>query len=626
MNPNIRRPRVGSVTTNDRFWTPFLETIREKTIPHVFRKFEETGYLANFEILAREYFDHPDTHRAHSGPPFADGLVLESIRGVCDFLCEKDDPRLRAIIDPIIADIVAAAEKSGDGYFLSHNLLEGKARFGIGGDIIYSHDLYDIGTLVEAAVSHYRATGETRLLEAAVMAANCVVREIGDAPKANVVPGHSLPEDAFLRLYRLFSDTRALDDFARAHAVDADAYKALAHFWYEARGNREGRSVSPDFTEFYNQDHLPFAQQREAVGHAVRATLCYLGAASYVYETGDDTYLPALHALWESITERKLHISGGIGTRHDIEGFDADYYLPNNAYLETCASVGLMFFAGAMGLLDAKAEYYDIFERALYNTVLASMDPDGVHYFYQNPLESDGSIRRWDWHGCPCCPPMLLKLFSSLTSYIYSYTEDTLYVNLYLGSAYAATDISVSQSARVFSFDTHGMSHRLAFRIPAYADGFAISVNGTPCTYAAKDGYAVISGVFVPSDMVKIDYEERLCRVCADPAVADDHGRVCVMHGPYVMCAEGFDNPSVDFTVAREPHLRFHDDIVTGQTADGETFRLIPYYRWCRRESDDQNLRRMRVWFMQEDMADDDTIRKMLSGHLYGTYESLSTQ
>ncbi len=623
MNAAIRRPAVGSVTTGDRFWTPFLTVIRETTAPYVFRKFEETGYLANFEILAEEYFDHPDTHRPHAGPPFADGLVCESIRGVCDFLRERDDPALRAVIDPVIDNIVRASEKSEDGYFLSHNLLDKKARFGIGGDIICSHDLYDIGTLVEAAVSHYLATGKTNLLSAAVRAANCVVREIGEAPKANVVPGHSLPEDAFLRLYRLFSDHRELDTFAAETDVCADAYRSLAHFWYEARGNRNDRSVSPYFTEFYNQDHLPFAQQREAVGHAVRATLCYLGAASYVYETGDGTYLPALHALWENITERKLHISGGIGTRHDIEGFDTDYNLPNNAYLETCASVGLIFFAGAMALLEPKAVYYDVMERALYNTVLASMDPDGVHYFYQNPLESDGSIRRWDWHGCPCCPPMLLKLFSSLSSYIYSHTDDTLYVNFYIGSTYETEHFAVSQADGNFTVDTHGKKMRTAFRVPDYADGFRILVNGTPVSHTLEYGYAVICGAFSPDDTIEIAFALRLRRVCAAPAVENDRGMVCIMHGPYVMCAEGFDNDGVDFTVAQDPRLRLEGDTVIGLRADGKSFRLIPYYRWCRREAEDLSLRRMRVWFEQENMKAPELLAGAMKGRLYCDYETI---
>ncbi len=186
----------------------------------------------------------------------------------------------------------------------------------------------------------------------------------------------------------------------------------------------------------YAQDHCPIELQSEAVGHAVRAALMYTGLAAVGMETGDRKYLDAAKRLWDNVVTTKLHISGGIGAEHKEEKFGSQYDLPNDAYLETCAGVAFAFWAGEMHCAFGNASYMDAFECALYNNVLPALSVDGTHYFYENPLISDGSVERWDWHVCPCCPPMFIKLMGCLQDYIYSFSADSIYVNLHIGSSF----------------------------------------------------------------------------------------------------------------------------------------------------------------------------------------------
>ncbi len=599
----LKRPSVAEISTKDRFWTPYLENIRLKTLPYVLDKFEEIGYADNFRIVAGL------KEGEHKGPPFSDGLLLETVRGASDLLASRYDADLDARLDALIAIIAAASDADPDGFVCTKTLLQyPHQRWGEnGGDIIVAHDLYDHGALIEAGVHHYLATGKTSLLRPAVRAANLICREI---PSLGIIPGHSLPEEAFVKLHCLFRDHRELNAFAAGHSADPDAYLRIAEFWYDERGKNPG-SRNPKYTLFYNQNHAPFADQREALGHAVRAALCYTGAAAVAREAGRVDYIPALDALWASITKRKMHISGGIGTRHDIEGFDVDYNLPNNAYLETCAGIALAFFGAELGLLTPKAEYFDVFERALCNNILAAIGEDGQHYFYQNPLISDGSIRRWEWHGCPCCPPMLLKIYGALGTFAYAYSDDALYVNLYIGSECRTDRFTVSQADGRVTVDTKGKPMKLYLRIPGYAQNFALTLDEKPVLYTCENGYAVLN---ITAGTVTVSFDAPPRRVAANDAVEADRGLVAVMRGPWLLCAEEIDNPDgVDFTIAEDASLCADGDGVCGRRADGGTFKLIPYYRWCNRE----NAGRMQVWFRQENKE----TQKNQKGELYYDYE-----
>ncbi len=609
-------PEVGTVSINDAFWTPYLGDFRRICMPYIFNKMEEHGYVKNFLAVAAGESGKRDYPLA----PYFDGLLYEAMRGASDFLASEYDVILDSYLDRLIGIIEKA--QCEDGFIFCKSILEyPERRWGEnGGDIVAQHDLYIHGCLVEAAVSHYKATGKTSLLKVAVKAANLIVATLGKRPKKNIIPGHSLPEEAFVKLYRLFRDDPSLSAFAKENGVKENEYLDMAEFWYDARGDHEGRSLSKTLSPYYNQDHAPFNQQTEAVGHSVRAMLCYLGATVVAKEKGRADFYPVLNKLWDNVVYKKLHISGGIGARHDIEGFDVDYHLPNKSYLETCAAISLAFWNSEMNLVSFDAKYFDCFERSLYNNIIAAISADFKHFFYQNPLESDGDLRRWEWHICPCCPPMLMKMLSSLHSFIYSYDENSLNVNMFISSRYANEAFVVEQDEKTIKIDSKGKELTLRIRIPEYVDHFVLSQGGKTLAYELVRGYAVLKGVFEESNEIKLDYNIHIRRIYCNPKVAENRGKVAVTYGPFVMCAEGIDNSrNVGFTIAENPKLSLEGERIVGKAADGKEFCLIPYYKWCNRGEVDDDYK-MAVWFYQENMKDADVLSEKIGEKLYGVY------
>ena len=299
----------------------------------------------------------------------------------------------------------------------------------LGSDQLWTHEEYDAGCLVEAGVHHYRATGKINLLSLAVRFANYLCAYIGPAPKHNVVPSHSLAEEALIKLYRLLRDEPGLSE-KLSQTSNPDKYLDLVRFWIDHRGNHDGRM---SFSE-YAQDHCCLVDQPEAVGHSVRGTLLYTGLAALAAEDNEPKYSLASRRLWEDVVERKMFITGGVGPIKEYEGFGYGYYLPNNGYIETCAGVGLAFWASQMNQSFGGGEYMDVYERVIYNNVLAGVSLAGNRYSYENPLLNQGSMHRWEWHDCPCCPPMLLKLFAEMPGLIYAHDGSDIFVNLYIGS------------------------------------------------------------------------------------------------------------------------------------------------------------------------------------------------
>lgn len=607
-------PKVGSVKIKDKFWTEYLNNIRRISMPYIFGKMEEVGYVSNFSSVAAK-----DSAK-HIGPPFSDGLLFEAIRGACDFLAAERDVVIEAYIDKLIGIVISA--QSDDGFLCTQTMQDyPNKRWGDnGGDIVEQHDLYDMGCLIEAAISHYNATGKTTFLAAAVKSANLIVKTIGPAPKKNIIPGHSQPEEAFVKLYRLFRDDVSLKDFAVENDVNYTDYLYMAEFWYDARGNHTGRFLAKRFSTEYNQDHITFSKQDEAVGHSVRAMLCYLGATTVAIEKKREDFLCCLAKLWESVVFKKLHITGGIGANHSIEGFDKDYNLPNNAYLETCAAIGLAFWNTEMNIISPDSKYFDCFEKSLYNNVLGAIGDDFKHFFYQNPLESDGSLQRWDWHSTPCCPPMILKIFSSLNSFIYSYSNNSLRINMFIGSEYKNEIFSVSQSGNNIFIDSFGKKMTVQIRIPEYTENFALIKNGKKVEYSIENGYAVTEDIWKENTIITVEYDTPVRRMFCNSAVEGNHGKVAVCHGPYVMCAEGFDNNgNVDIEISENPQFTVEKSNVSGRDSDKNKFCLIPYYKWCNRGNSESD-RKMQVWLRQENMLEIAELDKIIGHRLYAEY------
>lgn len=616
MKTFYEKPQLSQVTLQDEFWTPYVEGIRDIMIPYCFDKFEETGYVQNFRSVAN------GDGAKHQGPPFSDGLLLETITGASNFLAMKNQEASRRKIEALM-DVILSAQQE-DGYLhtiVTQDYPQRKWGEGKDGDIIVQHDLYNQGALIEAATAYYKATKNTTFLKAAVKCANNICSYIGEKPKHNVIPGHSLPEMAFIELYRLFRDDESLADFARENDVRKEAYLEVVRFWYDHRGHHEGRNLAKNekFTPEYNQDSMPFAKMRKAMGHAVRAGLCYQGAAAARRELQRDDYEEALLAIWEDVITKKLHISGGVGARHDIEGFDSEYQLPNGAYLETCAGIALAFWAAEMNLLEKRSAYFDYFELSLYNNILGAVGEDFLHYYYDNPLVNDGTKNRWDWHGCPCCPPMLAKIYSSLPSFIYSYHAREICVNLYMGSTFRAEDFEISQSGKRFRFALKE-EKKVCFRIPQYAKDFQLLQSGNALPFETENGYAAVQ-LPAGETEITVSFDWKLAEICMNPKAEDNRGRVCVMYGPYLMCAEGIDNGlDVSFTVSEDPRYAVQGDTITLRTAAGTQAVLIPYYRRNNRVSGDVKASAMAVWFNKENMKNVKEIEDITGGHLYGYY------
>lgn len=602
---------IKHVEMRDGFWKERLDVCEKITIADVFDKFERDrgGALNNFKRVRDGKTGY------HAGYPWYDGLIGESIRGASDFLARHYDKELDERLDGYIELISQAQNASGDDYLNTYTtLICPEHRWGQdGGNLLYQHDLYNTGCLVEAGVHHYRATGKTSLLTVAVKLANHVVAIMGPAPKLNIIPAHSLPEEAYLKLYALFEEEPELAKQVDA-PVDHKAYLDLVKFWLDMRGVHEGRASYPRYMGEYAIDHRPLVEQAEAVGHSVRAALLYAGMAEYVNITGDEDYAAAARRLWENIVNSKMHISGGIGAVHSEEKFGVEYNLPNDAYLETCASAALAFFARNMFLADGKGEYMDVMERALYNGVLPGVGLGGDTYFYRNPLKSAGDEARWSWHDCPCCPPMYLKVMGEMPSYIYATADDGVYINLYASSA---ADIVLNgknlELEQETNFPWDGFVRisvgscptgewALHLRVPPYAERYTIMVNDEAVEAVEADGYAVVKREWAGGDVVELDLAMQPVTVAAHPYVVDDRGKVALQYGPLLYCLEEVDNDMENVVVPED----FVLEVRSSQAFPGmmdicfedtlyRRVRAVPYYAWANRE-----IGKMMVWLDME--------------------------
>ena len=539
---------IPQVTIHDNFWSPRLKVWREVTIPDCFTKFENDrgGALNNFDRVRQ------GKTGGHAGPEWYDGLIYEMIRASADFLASGPDPALEKRLDGYIEHIAAAAAKDPDGYLNTWTqLMAPHHRWGLnGGNDVAQHDVYNAGAMIEAAVHYYRATGKTRLLQVATRLANHMADVMGPPPRKNIVPGHSLGEEALVKLSLLFREKPELKSQMPV-LVDERRYLELAGFWIENRGNHQGRQSYGA----YAQDHKPVLQQETVEGHAVRATLLYTGLVAAAAVNGRQDYLDEARRLWINMVERRMYIIGGLGAVAGHEGFGPDYVLPNNGYLETCAAIGAGFFHQNMNLVFADARYADELERVLYNGILSGVSLKGDTYFYENPLEAGKNRVRWAWHACPCCPPMFLKIMGALPGYIYAQSQGDVYINLFVGSRATltvngarvmlrqTTDYPWDGAVRISVEPDRETEFALNVRLPGWCAEPGIQVNGKPLTAFEKvRGYAHLRRKWQRGDVVDLALPMPVRRIKAHPKVEADIGRVALQRGPIVYCLEAEDN------------------------------------------------------------------------------------
>ena len=565
------------VKVTDKFWLNYMELIRTEMLPYQWRVLndqedieiakerdadyipsEKSHAIENFKIAAGLSKGH------HYGMVFQDSDVYKWLEAVAYTLKRvPEDKKLREAADSVV-ELIAAAQED-DGYLGTYFTIEAPERKFK--RLYQSHELYCAGHFIEAAVAYHQATGNQLVLDTACRLADCLDRHFGpEKNKIHGYDGHEEIELALFRLYEITNNKRYLElgrYFLYQRGKDPDFFRRQCR-------EDENKSVLIEgmegFKDSYYQNHKPILEQETAEGHAVRVMYLCTGMAMLARLKNDDKMRQAAKRLWKNITEKRMYITGAVGSTVIGEAFTADYDLPNDSmYGETCASVGLMFFAHNLLKDEAgQGDYADVMERALYNTVLSGMALDGRHFFYVNPLEvvpelshkdpgkSHIKTTRQAWFGCACCPPNLARLISSLNDYIYSVTDDTLYVDLYVGSEAELTladkTVQLSLQSQFPWQGTVGLTlhtagrYGIALRIPSWAKEYKIAINGKAVKAEKQNGYVLLKQNWHKGDEITLDIPMEAVLYQANPEVRENIGRLAVQRGPLVYCAESIDN------------------------------------------------------------------------------------
>lgn len=621
---NIRRSSVlhTHVTLSGTFWAERQRVNRERTIPHIYEQCRTTGrvdaLVGNWPQDVRE-----GGIKVNFPLLFWDSDIAKWIEAASFSLASHPNPELDALVDEVIVAI--GKGQLPDGYLNSwFGHVETDKRWTNMRDW---HELYDAGHLIEAAVAHFQSTGKRSLLEIVCRYADYIGSVFGREPgKRRGYCGHPEVELALVKLARATGEQRYMD-MAR-YFVDERGQQP--HYFDQeaiARGSKPSDYWFKNYE--YSQSHCPVRDQHEVVGHAVRAMYLYSAMADLAAEDGDASLLEACQRLWTHLTTKRMYVMGGIGSSKDNEGFTSDYDLPNkSAYAETCAAIALVFWAQRMLEIELDSRYADVMELALYNAVLSGVSLEGTHFFYDNPLASDGGHHRQEWFHCPCCPPNLSRIFSSLGGYVYAQGQDDVAVHLYAAGearlSVAGRDVTLRQETS-YPWDgavslTVGLatpaSFGLRLRIPAWCAAPSLRVNGQPVDLAAsvECGYALIQREWRDGDVVTLDLPMSAQRVYAHPDVSDDVASVAIQRGPLVYCLEQADHETpirrIRLPADAELTARFDAELLGGVVVVEATasaladagwegalyraappalvpcaLRAIPYYTWDNREA-----------------------------------------
>ena len=608
------------------FWKERQDLVRKTTVWNVYNRFRETGRFAAFKLNWKE----GEPNRPHI---FWDSDVAKWIEGVAYLTEQHREPELEAIADEVVEDI--ARGRMADGYFNSYYvLIEPQNRF----TVRDRHELYCLGHFIEAAIAYHRATGKGKLLELVKDYTALVKRIFMDENSAAFeAPGHEEIELALIKLYDYTKDRQYLE--------------LALHFV-----NRRGQNGKPDQgwaqpNRCYEQDHKPVREQTEAIGHAVRAVYLYCAIADLAERLEDATLAETAERLFRNIVEKKMYITGAIGStrRYEAiqapheprpsfigEAFEEEYRLPNDsAYAETCAALGLSLFARRMQLLNTDAAYADTVERILYNGFLSGLSLDGKAFFYVNSQEIDLEARRrtrefgrnereypterLEVFGCSCCPPNVVRFIPSVGEFLYHYGADRIYLNQYMQSTADFGDTHIEQTTSypmdgAVTVKLTGAPRTLCVRIPAWCRQYTLARNGTPIAPPVQNGYAEVA--MQDGDTLELKLTMQPRRVYANPAIRENRGKVALCYGPLVFCLEGVDNgPRLGEVALLGAEIEMGTDEALGlpilfcpavrQTMNGlygdsltETpFRakLIPYFAYANRGEND-----MVIWVREK--------------------------
>ena len=568
MQSDVIEADLNNITITDPFLGEYQRLIRDVVIPYQWQALndeipeaEPSHALMNYRIAAG--LEHGEFY----GMVFQDSDVTKWLEAVAWSLSQKPDAQLEKTADEVI-ELLAKAQCE-DGYLNTwYTVKEPGLRWT---NIAECHEMYCAGHLFEAAVAFFNATGKRRLLEIACRFADHIDTVFGpNEGQLRGYPGHPEIELALMRLYEVTQEPR---------------YQALARFFLEERGQqpyyydiefaqRGGTWHWDNWGEAwmvkdkaYTHAHKPLAQQSEAVGHAVRSVYLMTGLAHIARMTNDEEKRQTCLRIWNNMVQRRMYITGGIGSQGIGEAFTSDYDLPNDtAYGESCASIGLMMFARRMLEMEGDAHYADVMERAFYNTVLGGMALDGQHFFYVNPLETQPKsiphnhiydhIKpvRQRWFGCACCPPNIARTLVAIGHYIFTPRPDALFINFYAGNEAQFTVDAQTLALKIegnYPWDEQVsirfnqpqvVEHTLALRLPEWCAAPTVQVNGEAAQGKMVKGYLHLHRQWQEGDIITLNLPMPVRRVYANPLVRHAAGKVAIQRGPLVYCLEEADN------------------------------------------------------------------------------------
>ena len=582
---------------NSPLWNQRAKKLIVNWIPHCYNKISDPkiaeGGIENFTQAGNKLAGRPYTR--HVGAVFANAWVHNTVEAMCVALMvdPQGDQEIIAAQNAIreklhdwIPKILSAQEP--DGYLQTFYTIGGRPRWTNKGD----HEGYLSGYFIESALAHYLMTNKTddRMYKAARKLADCWCNNVGPAPKKYWYEGHQELEQALVRLAR-FVDVEE-------GAGKGQKYVDLAKFLMDCRRNGEE----------YDQSHLPAIQQYEAVGHAVRAVYSYSGMADVAMETGDVDYHSAVKSLWNNIINKKYYVTGGVGSGETSEGFGKNYSLPNNAYCESCAGCGELFFQYKMNLIYQDAKYADLYEETLYNAILGGVDLEAKNFTYTNALDSRGA--RYPWHGCPCCVGNIPRTLLMLPTWMYSKSADTIYVNLFIGSTVTVGDVAGTKVQMVQATD-YPWSGKVSITVnPSAEKSFTVKIrvpnrqvsrlyssapscygissvllNGSPISPTIDKGYATVNRTWKAGDKIDLVLPMKIQRVKADSRVSADAGRVALRYGPLVYNIESVDqnvdlvlDPDSALSTEWKPDLFGGVVVIKGAFSSGAAMTAIPNY------------------------------------------------
>lgn len=587
------------------FWNEKQKLVREVTTKAVYDRFAETYRFAALkcDLEQKEFKPHI----------FWDSDVAKWLEGVAYLLMEKDEPQLRALAEEAIDDIVKNTAE--DGYFNSAYVtgLYGE-RFTNRGH----HELYCLGHLIEGAIAWKRATQDGRFLDAMCRYTDLVERIFKiEKSAAFVTPGHPELELALVKLYEETKVKRYLD---------------LAKYFIDEHGKKADGKTYEDGYGLYNQDEMQIKDRSTAEGHAVRAMYLMAGAVDVARLTDDAELIEASKRVFDNVSTKRMYVTGGIGQTRIGEAFSIDYHLPNReAYTETCAAISLAMFAQRMQKTVVDSKYADVVERVIYNGSIAGLSIDGRGFFYENPLCIDPRFnnvnpstgnkivyaitQRKEVFNCSCCPPNITRFVPSIAEYIYTVSDDTLYVQQYMDSTTDDGDISISQSTNYpqdgeIRITVSAPQKYLALRIPSWCKSFSVSA-----PYEMKSGYATVALDGETTVTLKLDMTPKFVR--SNRAVHENAGRVALTRGPIVYCLEGVDNGedilSIEVDISKAPRETKGDFFFPNLLCDGrrpaasedlyessfeyeeKELCYIPYYAFANRSETE-----MAVWILKK--------------------------